>query len=181
MSDEHIEKWARMLCCVVTGHPCGTDTVMVGALACSCLNCRTWRNEQKISAILRQTAPERTYTQAEVDAAVELAIQPIKELVDWYKNNHPTNPWPSFGYRNLTILWLRINKMVKTIAHSGALEAYAAEVRRMQRESICRWLEGDPNWPDGKIAAENLRTMAVEAQALKDAKIRGAAQTKQQQ
>lgn len=58
-------------------------------------------------------------------------------------------------------------KCQKARTDRSALDVHDAEARDRERENICRWLESDPNWPDGKIAARNLREMAVEEKALK--------------
>jgi hypothetical protein len=63
-------------------------------------------------------------------AAVAAALKPAIELIAWYKTNHPSNPWPSFGYPNLTNMWLRLNENAESVTDSqSALDKMLAEAR----------------------------------------------------
>lgn len=66
-----------------------------------------------------------------VNANVAAVLEPLGKLVEWYKTNHPTNPWPSFGYPNLLILWEQIDAILalRTTSQISALEQDRARVR----------------------------------------------------
>jgi hypothetical protein len=72
-----------------------------------------------------------------------------------------------YGTEEFNREWQKHVKDTILTDHAAALAEVKRQARESERENICRWLEGDDTWPDGKIAAENLRTMAHEAAALR--------------
>lgn len=65
--------------------------------------------------------------------------------------------------------FLEIRQKYRVVAHVGlnaAILALIVAERDAELENICKWIESDPTYPEGKILAGNLRDMRNELRAL---------------
>ena len=127
-----------------------------------------YNREQAANAIRDMLiTPART---AALDKRLECEIQMARwdEALKWFNNNDM-----GWCQRRLNELDPAHGRQPLGKLRADTLENRIDEARDKEREDICRWLEGDKTWPDGKIAADSLRTMANEHKALRTADTQG--------